>query len=257
MASSEPRTFHATAVVLRHMDYGETDRILTLFTLEQGKIKAIAKGVRRINSRKAGHLEPFSQVHLFLSKGRDLAIITQVETIKSWQRIRDNLQLMGFAAYLVELLDRFTQEEGANRDLYNLLVESLQRLEENPNSKVVVHYYEVRLLELLGFRPDLKNCTSCGKLIQAEDQYFSALAGGVICPQCGRNNPETWQVSMTALKYFRHFQRSKYSQIKNLSIPEGVEVELRGLIERYLTYLLERGLKTPQFIREITPPTYH
>ncbi len=253
MPFREPRTFHANAVVLHHLDYGETDRILTLFTLEYGKIKAIAKGVRRINSRKAGHLEPFTQVQLFLARGRDLAIITQAETINPFLKIKDNLQLTGYAAYMVELLERFTFEEGENHALYNLLIESLTRLEENPNSHTVVHYYEVRLMDLLGFRPDLNSCTVCGKTVQPADQFFSVHGGGVICPHCGKNNPEAWPVSMEALKYFRHFQRSKYSQVKVLNIPDAAEKELRSLVERYLTYLLERNLKTPQFIRDVTP----
>lgn len=254
MPSREARTFSVTAVVLRHLDYGETDRILTLFTLEHGKIKAIAKGVRLIKSRKAGHLEPLTQVRLFLARGRDLAVITQAETISPWLKIKDNLQLVGNAAYLLELLERFTQEEGANRDLYNLLVESLNRLEESPNTTTVVHYYEVRLLDLLGFRPNLKTCVVCGADIKAEDQYFSAQGGGVVCPKCVNSHPDAWKVSLPALKYFRHFQRSKYSQVKALLIPEGAEKELAALIERYMTYLLERSLKSTHFLREITSP---
>ena len=252
MSPRESHTFRAQAVVLRHFEYGEADRILTLFTLEYGKIKAIAKGVRKIASRKAGHLEPFTQVNLFFAKGRDLAIITQAETINAFLKIKEDLTLTGYAAYVVELLERFTYEEGANRELYNLLVDTLTRLQDNPFPRTVVHYYEIRLLDLLGFRPNLKICSQCGKDIKAENQFFTVQGGGVYCPSCGRSQPDAWPISMTALKYFRHFQRSKYSQVKSLEIPGDAEVELSNLFEKYMTYLLEQSLKVPQFIRDIS-----
>lgn len=252
MSPKDTHTFHAQAVVLRHMEYGEADRILTLYTLEKGKIKAIAKGVRKIHSRKAGHLEPFTQVNLFFAQGRDLSIITQAETISPFYKLRENLKLTSLSAYVVELLERFSYEEGPNRDLYNLLVDTLTRLETNPLSHTVIHYYEVRLLDLLGFRPDLQTCSKCKNAIKAEDQYFTAQGGGVYCPSCGKNQPDAWPVSMAALKYMRHFQRSKYSKIKDVAIPEKAELEFSALIERYMTYILERALNTPQFIRDIS-----
>ena len=251
MSPTEARSFHAQAIVLRHMEFGEADRIMTLFTLERGKIKAIAKGVRKIKSRKAGHLEPFTLVNLYLAQGRDLAIITQAETQNAFIKIKEDLTLTGYAAYMVELLERFTYEEGENRALFKLIIDSLMRLEQAQNPANAVHYYEVRLMDLLGYRPDLINCASCSKLIQPEDQYFSAQAGGALCPDCGRQAPNAWPVSMPALKYFRHFQRSKYAQVKDLQVPPEAEAELKLLIERYLTFLLEHKLNTPQFMRDV------
>lgn len=251
MVGKEPRSFHTQAVVLRHMNYGEADRILTLFTLQHGKIKAIAKGVRRINSRKAGHLEPFTQADLFLSRGRDLAIITQADTINPFTAIKEDLHLMAHAAYLVELLERFTYEEGENRLLYNLLVDSFKRLSSYITPQVVVHYYELRLMDLLGFRPELQHCVKCLKEIKPEDQFFSAAGGGVYCPSCGRASPDVWQVSMPALKYLRHFQRSRYAQVQSITIPPDVEKELATLVEHYFTYLLERSLKTPRYMQDL------
>src|SRR5512136_3333508 len=111
---SRERVSRAEAIVLRHMDWGEADRLLWLFTRETGKIRAVAKGVRKPRSRKSGHLEPFTRVNLLLAQGRDLPIITQAEMIESHLPLRENLRRMGYAAYIVELLDRFTYEEGEN-----------------------------------------------------------------------------------------------------------------------------------------------
>jgi len=237
--------------VIRHREFGEADRILSLYTLEKGKVQAIAKGVRKIKSRKAGHLEPFTQVILQLAKGRNLDVITQVDTIRNFENIKKNLILTAQASYVLEILDRFTYEEGENRPLYNLLIETLVRLDNGISPAIAVHYYEVHLMDILGFRPQLQECVVCGAAIQPENQYFSAKLGGVVCPRSLSGDPSAWSISMEALKYLRFFQRSPWPQVKNRSIPEEVDKELSVLIEKYLTYLLEYNLKTPGFLDAI------
>src|SRR5688572_12140882 len=125
----EFRSSRAEAIVLRHSDWGEADRLLTLYTRQRGKTRAIAKGARKMTSRKAGHIEPFTHVTLQLAKGRDLYIVTQAETIDAYQPLREDLALTGYASYIMELLDRFTYEDDtSNPALFRLLTESLARL---------------------------------------------------------------------------------------------------------------------------------
>ncbi len=245
------RTLRVEAVVLRHSDWGEADRLLGLFTREQGKLRAVAKGARRVRSRKAGHLEPFTRVTLMLARGRDLWIVTQADTVDAYLPLREDLERIAHASYVVELLDRFTYEEGANRPLYQLLVETLARLTELDNPFLALRYYEIRLLDLLGFRPQLVNCVHCGELIQPQDQYFSALLGGALCPRCGPQEPTARPVSMLALKYLRHLQRSSFGEARRAQVNAAVRQEMETLLQYYLTYLLERALNTPAFLREV------
>ncbi len=245
------RSLRVDAVVLRHSDYGEADRLLSLFSREQGKLRAIAKGVRKIQSRKAGHLEPFTRCALMLARGQDLWIVTQAETINAFQPLREDLTRMSQAAYVVELLERFIYEEGQNWQLFDLLVNTLDRLTTEVDTFIPVRFYEMRLLDLLGFRPLLFECASCGNEIQPEDQYFSVDLGGVVCPNCRLKGMDTRPVSMEALKYLRHFQRSSYERAKLANPSSQVRSEMEALINHYLTYLLERGLNTPEFIRQI------
>ena len=123
------RSFRVEAVVLRHADWGEADRILTLYTRERGKVRAIAKGARKIRSRKAGHLEPFTRVTLQLAKGRDLLIVTQADTVDAYLPLGEDLVKTGYASYVVELLDRFTYEDDSeNHAIFVLLTEILGRI---------------------------------------------------------------------------------------------------------------------------------
>ena len=251
MSPREIRSYRTQAIILGHIEYGEADRILKIFTFKKGKITAIAKGVRRIRSRKAGHLEPFTRATLQLAKGRNMDIVTQAETVDNYPGLRVDLERIGYASYVVEVLDRFTYEEGQNIAIFRLLANTLKRLENQSNLATAVHYYELRLLDLVGFRPQLFECVDCGKPIQAEDQYFSPLVGGVACPRCGKARPEAWSIGKNTLRYFRHLQRSNWDQIEGITIPEVIEPTLADLIQRYISYILERKLNTPEFLKEI------
>jgi DNA repair protein RecO (recombination protein O) len=245
------RSFRVEAVVLQHSDWGEADRLLSLFTREMGKLRAIAKGVRKPRSRKAGHLEPFTRVSLLLARGRDLFIVTQAEALDVHDPLRADLVLLGNAAYVIELLERFTFEEGENRTLYRLLTATLDRLSRGDDPDLVCRYYEIRLLDLVGFRPRLFACAQCEAEIRPEDQYFSAAQGGALCPRCGSQVPASHTISLQALKYFRHFQRSSYQEATRAQVAPAVRAEMESLMQYYLTYLLERGLNSPAFLRRV------
>lgn len=246
------RSLRVDAVVLRHSDYGEADRLLTLFTRQLGKTRAIAKGARKIASRKAGHIEPFTHVKLQLAQGRDMFIVTQADTVDAYLSLRDDLVLTGHASYVLELLDRFSYEDQTeNPALFRLLTETLSRLAARADAWLVVRYYEMRLLDHVGFRPQLFECANCGRAVQPEDQFFSFSAGGVICPRCGQGLKHLHNVSVETLKYMRHFQRSSYADAVRARPSLEVQKEAESLMQGYFTYLLERELNTPGFLKKI------
>jgi DNA repair protein RecO (recombination protein O) len=245
-------SFRVEAVILRHNDYGEADRMLTLYTAQLGKTRALVKGARKITSRKAGHLEPFTHVKLQLAKGRDLPLVTQADTIDTFLPLRENLLLTSQASYIIELLDRFTYEDGSdNSAIFRLLTETLSRLASGSDPWLVTRYYEMRLLDYLGFRPQLFQCANCRREILPEDQYFSFSAGGVICPSCGRGLPHIKPISTATLKYLRHFQRSSYAEAARAQPASEVQTEAENLMQGYFTFLLERELNTPGFLKKI------
>lgn len=246
-----PHSYRVEAVVLRHSDWGEADRILTLFTLQNGKIRAIAKGARKVKSRKAGHLEPVTRVSLQLAKSRDLDIITQAETIEPYLEIKEDLLRFGTASHVIELVDRFSREEGENRALYQLLVDTLRRIQLEEDLFIATRFFELRLLELAGYRPELFYCVNCGKVVQAEDQFFSLEKGGVLCPSCGRNDPESRVVSLNALRYLRHLQRSNYLEATRAAPAEAVRHEMESLLAADLEHFLGSRLRSREFLQKI------
>ena len=249
---SDFRSFRVSAVVLRHKDWGEADQMLTLYTRELGKVRAVAKGARKVTSRKAGHLQPFTQVTLQLARGRDLLIVTQAETVNAFLSLGADLMKTGYASYVIELLDRFTyDDDGGHPGTFKLLIETLDRLEKEGDAWVAVRYYEMRLLDYVGFRPQLFECANCGAEILPEDQFFSFSAGGVICPRCGIGLPNLNKIAVEILKYLRHFQRSAYRDASRANPAPEVKRETETLMQGYFTYLLERQLNTPGFIKRV------
>jgi DNA repair protein RecO (recombination protein O) len=247
----QPRSFRAEGIVIKHKDYGEADRMLTVYTRQKGKVRALGKGVRKVRSRMGGHLEPFTWVSLLLAAGRHWYVVSQAEAKDTYAALREDLEVMGYASYVVELLDKFTYEDEENVNLFRLLSKTLERLNQGEDPLLVVRYYEIRLLELLGFRPELKRCTVSEEKIEPEDQYFSAALGGVVSPAHGKNLPGAVPISMRALKYLRHFQRSSFRQAAKAKIAPEIHQELEVLMQYYLTYLLERGLNSPAFLRRV------
>lgn len=255
----QAHSFGVEAVVLRHADYGEADRIVTLYTRQLGKTRAIVKGARKITSRKAGHLEPFTRVKLQFAKGRDMPLITQADTVDGFLPLREDLVLTSQAAYVLELVDRLTYDEGTDSSgIFRLLIETLERLAGKADPWMTTRYFEMRLLDHLGFRPKLFECAVCGSEIQAEDQFFSYEAGGVVCPASAKD--ETLRraekqmlrpVTVEGLKYLRHFQRSTFAAASRAHPALEVQQETEALMQGFFTYLLERELKTPGFLRQI------
>lgn len=248
----EFRSFRAESIVLKHHDWGEADRILTVFTREHGKLRVIAKGVRKIRSRRAGHLEPFTHVAIQLAKSKDMPIVTQADTLESFSVLREDLDAIGSASYVVELLDKFTYQEGENVSIFSLLKRTLERLAAaRVPTALVLRYFEMRLLDLSGFRPELFVCVVCGEKIVAENQYFSAGQGGVVCPRSASGMSGLVPISVDALRFLRHFQRSSFSEATRARPSQEADRDMEVVMQHYITYVLERGLNTPKFIKKM------
>lgn len=240
------RVYHTEAVILRRLDFGEADRIVVVFTPGRGKVETIAKGVRRITSRRAGHLEPLARTRLLLAQGRQLDVITQAEALDLFPNVRSDLERTAAGFYLAELVDRFTEPHQPNLNLYRHLVEGLTLLDRGQDPDLVRRYFELRLLDAVGFRPELYTCVECGRELRPVTNHFSPAAGGVLCPDCGgKNRP----ISVSALKVLRFIQSAPaFDRVARLRVQPGIMRELELLLRDYLRFLLERDLKSTAFL---------
>jgi DNA repair protein RecO (recombination protein O) len=180
-----PGSFKTEAVVLRSIRYGEADRVLHLYSLDRGRIGAVAKGVRRTRSRMGGRLEPLSRVRLVLHQGRgDLATVRSVDTVAAYAGLRERRSSLDRANQACESVLRLFDSAEANRAAYHLLCNQLARLDADPAAATRSQSLAFRLKLLLaaGFAPELASCATCGEADRLSG--FSPAAGGVVCAGC-------------------------------------------------------------------------
>jgi DNA repair protein RecO (recombination protein O) len=246
------KIYRTEAIVLRRQNLGEADRILTLYTRDYGKLKVVAKGVRKPQSRKAGHVELFAQVDVLVARGRSsLDMLSQADLLDAFSPIRRDLIRTTYAAHFVELLDAFTEEADASLLLYRLLADGLGWLGQTADLRRTARYYELRLLGLAGYRPELFTCVVCGERIQPRDQFYSAADGGVICPTCGGAHPRAKPISLAVLKVLRYMQTRPFEVVEQLALRPAVLAETERILHNTLTYHLERRLKSAAFLNRL------
>jgi DNA repair protein RecO (recombination protein O) len=180
-----PAPFKTEVIVLRSIRYGEADRILHLYSVDRGRLGAIAKGVRRVKSRLGGRIEPFARVNLILRQGRgDLCTITGADTVHAHPALRERRGSLERATQACDAVLRLLDSTEPNRPAYNLLAHELAFLDADPEAanRAQALTFRVKLLLAAGFAPELAACASCGE--REHLGAFSAAAGGVVCPGC-------------------------------------------------------------------------
>ncbi|HXI46055.1 MAG TPA: DNA repair protein RecO [Candidatus Acidoferrales bacterium] len=250
-----PRRYTTDAIVLSRFDYAEADRILTLITPGAGKIKAIAKGVRRQTSRIGGSLEPFAELRLALAHGRTFDVVTQVEVIHPWLRLRDDLVSFGTASYLAELADGTLEERHASESVYLLLKRAYEILDAGMASSRVARWFEMHLADELGVRPEVDRCVECGRLLGADEQYrWMPPLGGVLCERCPGPSAERVGLSLEALKLLKAFQRMDVEALAALRVRPETEREVERAMREFLAYSLDRSPRSLAFLDEVRRP---
>jgi len=248
-------SYRTRAVILRRRNYSDADRILTVFTPRFGKRTLIAKGARKTSSRKAGHLELFNHVSLLVAQARTWDIITESETVESFLQLRGDLGAIGRAAYVCELVDAFTAEEDDYEPVWELLLLCLRNLDDGPGKEaeadLLLRWFELQLLRLMGFQPELFACLGCGEDLQPVDNFLHLNAGGVFCPVCGRTMQGAELVCVSTLKILRHLARTNWEALRGLSIRTATVLAVESVLQRYLVAILERRLKSTDFIHRL------
>ncbi len=236
-------------IVLKGTNFGEADRILTIFTERYGKIKAIAKGVRKIKSHLAGSLEPFMLVDLQLHEGKTFYIVTGAVIIDEYLALHNDLSKVAKAFFLGELVDKFLEEKQKSLEIFELFLNSLSEVDDGlPGA--LIQAFQLKLIEFSGFQPELFVCTDCKEKISSGGNYWNSESGGVVCDNCGKNSQLKF-VSDEVIKLFRFIEENSTHQIVKLKIQQTVEEEAEGLLNDYIYSVLERELKSQKFLKQI------
>ncbi len=246
------KLYRAEAIVLKSMNVGEADKILTVYTDTRGKLSVVAKGIRRTTSRLSGYVQRFTRARLLIAKGRNLDIVTQSEPVTIYRTLSEDLDLFAYASYAAELLDRLTEENSENFPAYQLLVATFEALDGGAEPSLTIRSYELHLLNYMGYRPQLQECVRCNAVLQPVINYFSPELGGVLCNACGQIERRSVELSVDALKILRHLQRTPFGSGPGIRLSNQLRSELEQVMRSYTRYLLERDLKSAEFIHSLS-----
>ena len=235
-------------MILRKVDYGEADRIFTLLTRSHGKVGAIAKGVRRTESKLASSLELYTHVDILLAKGRgELDVVAQVERLPG-TRMAGEVERMSHAALVAELAERVCEDRHPVDGVYELTVMALDELAREADPRRASAYFLMSALDLLGYAPQLAVCASCERPLEPRAAAFSAAAGGFLCDRDDLGMPKT---SLAAIKVLRLMASGDLDTYRRLKLEAGLMDEIEHVLTLQLEHHLDRRLKSLQFLHEM------
>lgn len=229
---------HDQAIVLRSYPFGDADRVVVLISPNNGKIRTVAKGVRKTKSRFGGRLEPFTHVDLVLYEGRNLDTITQVAIVEPFAKLRHDLNSVVAAGLMVEAVDAVAQEDETSIRLFLLLQRGLKALDAGLYSSDLITSFLLKLADVVGLAPALAACATCGR--PEELSRFSFAAGGVLCSTCQSDGGVRLRTGVT--RYLDLLARAEL-----MSLPEidtALSGEAMGIAHRFVEYHLDRKLST-------------
>ena len=246
--------FTTEAIVLSSIDYGESDKIVTFYTLEFGKIKGIAKGAKRSKKRFVNNLEPFSYINLlfFQKQGRELVILEQAEIMRRFDLLTLDIDRLAFGSYCLELLNEMTLEGQQNQGAFELLLKFLIMLDGGTHIRTIVMFFEMRLLSILGYCPHLDICVVCKKAPTSNNKiFFSSARSGILCSTCKNQEKFVIPVSPGTIKFLMLAAKTDIGKADRISMADWAAEECERVMRDFLKYQLGKELKSKKFLDKI------
>ncbi len=248
-----PRVLRTEAIVIRQQSLGEADRIVTMLSPVAGKIRAVARGVRRPKSKLGGHLELLNRVSVSIAEGRSLDHVAEADSLDSHLLLKEDLERLSAALYLAEAADAFSVEDSPSHEAYSLLATSLTLLEASEDMRPLLHFFEFRLLTITGFRPELYCCVSCREDLRPARHTFSHDDSGVVCARCHRDAGGAMTVlSIGAMKVLRHLDRQPMTRALMLNLSDQTWSEVGRMLGAHLRHIAERDIRSAGFMRRLS-----
>ena len=250
-APGRARSYRDEAITLKSMPLGEADLLVTLYTRDWGKVRAVAKGARRSNSRLVGHLEPLTLTRLTLSRGRSLDMVNQAQVLKSFAPLKSDLTAVTKGLYVAELIDGFGSEGQPNQSLFRLALDTLEAIGRDPESELVLHFYRLHLLASTGFMVELYHCVECRQPLEPGQHRFSPNGGGALCSNCTPSDVQLRPLSLRALKVLRLLDRRSIHELPKLELKGALAQEIKSILGAAVEYWLDKEIRSNSFLEHL------
>ncbi len=253
MAARPPRSLATEGIVLRRRPSGEADATLVLLTPGEGRLDAVARGVRKPQARLRGHIEPVTRSRFLIARGRGRDVVAQAVTLDAYLRLKTSLQALAAAIYCCELAERLSAVHAPQHELYALLTDTLAALDAGANPEGSARYFELHLLAVSGYELQVVACAACGADLPEAEAFFAAGAGGILCRGCRADTPGRL-LSVRAQKVLRFARRVTVAEFAALRVPPETAAEVRGALAEALRAVVDVEPRSGTFFESVSRP---
>lgn len=244
------KDYKTEAIVINTRDLGESDKILTLYTRERGKVSAVSRGVRKPRARLAAVAQVFTYATFQIFPGRQLHRIAQVALIDSFHHLRQDLDRLAYASYFAELVDKLVESDEPHEDLFILLLAAMHLVAHTTDLEIVQRWFELKLMSLLGYHPHVDNCIVCQRDFAASAR-LSVNLGGVLCHRCVAADQTALPLTRSAVRVMRELLRLEAREVPGFVCDDGARADLRRVMRAYVDYRLSWPLKSLAFLESL------
>ena len=245
--------YRTRAVVLKSINLSDSDRLVTFLTENYGKVKCVAKGARKIKNQFWGSLEPMSYIDLiyFGKENQNLYRLNQIDLIESFQSIREDFGKLYKGIYFLELIDSMILEGNQDKRIFILLKQTLTALKLQKDSNSLIRLFEVRILILCGYKPQIDNCVNC-KVVSENGIYkFSFIQNGILCIDCSKKIKTDIQFTKGTRNYIKKLMEVEIKNCGRIKFPKSQTFEIEKITHRLVLSHLGRELKSYPFIKHM------
>lgn len=243
------------ALIIREYIVGESDKYITLFTKELGKVQAIAPKAKKHDQGFASSTQLFVYGDFMLTSYKDTYRLMNVDIIETFHNIRKDLAALSYASYIVEFIQSVTEAGLQQTELLKLTLNTLKAISsQNPSLKLIRRIFELRALGLLGFAPQLTRCVDCEEEIEVNQDamyVFSAEAGGVVCSKCRTSYSRSIRIGHGTLYTMDYILVAPLNRLFHFTITDQIQKELSEVCDQYTAYYIDKTFKTIDFINKI------
>jgi DNA repair protein RecO (recombination protein O) len=236
-------------IIIRTIDYGESNKILTLYSKEMGKIAVMARGAKKPKSRLSSISQLFTHGQFLIQKGSGLGVLNQGELLSTFRNIRSDIFLTAYAAYMIELLEKLTEEGKPSISLYTFLYTSLNHLNNGVDPDVLRYIFELRMLRIAGLSPEVNSCVNC-KATEGEFS-FSIEEGGFLCKRCLHIDPYHIKMGPATARIIRILYYVEINRLGKINIKDETKQQLKKIITSYFEKYSGIYLKSKKFLEQL------
>ena len=236
-------------IVIRTLNYGETNKIITVLTPNFGKIGLMARGAKKAKSKLSSASQLFYHGHFLFQKGRGLGVLHQADSIHPFRHIKEDIVQMAYAAYIVELTDKIIEENMASSSLYKMLLNIFKKMDEGVPADILAIIYEVKVLPLAGLAANVDQCVHCGD--RERPFFFTMSGGGYLCRNCQTLDPYSIPMTPEVSKLLTLFKHVPVDRLGSLSVKKQNIIQLKRILQEYYQQNAGLQLKSRRFLDQM------